>query len=516
MPSDVFTPSLGSIMQRKGDAQGLMARTEKRRTDTSSAIADKQRASFGQFFTPEVVAAHLASLFDFPKEGTWRLLDPGAGVGILSAAVIAEAIRRGFRGSVDVTACELDNELIPHLVETLEDCVETSLRAGITLTTTVVCGDFLEWVSSQDQFGGPEILGFDKVVMNPPYKKVQSISRARKLTEHAGCGSPNLYTSFVTMALRVMNDGAQMVAITPRSFANGPYFLPFRRDLLSRCSLKHIHLYGSRNSAFSDTDVLQENIMWRADVAVERGLVLVSQSYSQDHDVASRTVKHSVIVDDNDVNLFLHLPLDEDDDAIAARMSAMPETLKTLGLTVSTGMVVDFRSRHLLQTQPGPATVPMVYPAHFVNGISRWPEGANKASYFDGSGDQSQKAMLPEGWFVVIKRFSAKEEDRRVVAGLWNPTKHPGPVAFDNKTNVVHCDKVGLDPELARGVAGYINTRFFDNAFRQFSGHTQVNATDLRSLRFPARDVLVRMGRFIGDEAPWGNELDTLLARSEK
>lgn len=50
------------------------------------------------------------------------------------------------------------------------------------------------------------------------------------------------------------------------------------------------------------------------------------------------------------------------------------------------------------------------------------------------------------------------------------------------------------------------------NAFRtQFSGHTQVNATDLRSLRYPARDKLAALGRRIGKTFPDQEELDRLV-----
>ena len=52
------------------------------------------------------------------------------------------------------------------------------------------------------------------------------------------------------------------MAITPRSFCNGPYFRRFRIDLLNMMGLHRIHVFGSRKKAFGDDDVLQENVIY--------------------------------------------------------------------------------------------------------------------------------------------------------------------------------------------------------------------------------------------------------------
>jgi adenine-specific DNA-methyltransferase len=97
--------------------------------------------------------------------------------------------------------------------------------------------------------------------------------------------------------------------------------------------------------------------------------------------------------------------------------------------------------------------------------------------------------------YVLVKRFSAKEEPRRVVATVIGPSDLPGDAfAFENHLNVLHCRRAGLAEDLARGLAAFLNTTTVDQYFRQFNGHTQVNATDLRSLRYPSREELVRLG----------------------
>ena len=66
----------------------------------------------------------------------------------------------------------------------------------------------------------------------------------------------------------MMEPGGQIVAIIPRSFCNGPYYKPFRDFVLERAAIRHLHLFDSRNKAFKDDDVLQENLI----LLLERGV----------------------------------------------------------------------------------------------------------------------------------------------------------------------------------------------------------------------------------------------------
>ncbi|MDP3686861.1 MAG: SAM-dependent methyltransferase, partial [Sulfurimicrobium sp.] len=56
--------------------------------------------------------------------------------------------------------------------------------------------------------------------------------------------------------------------------------------------------------------------------------------------------------------------------------------------------------------------------------------------------------------------------------------------------------KQGLPEDLALGLSVFLNSSVVDECFRRFSGHTQVNATDLRLLKYPSREVLMKLGRW--------------------
>jgi adenine-specific DNA-methyltransferase len=86
-----------------------------------------------------------------------------------------------------------------------------------------------------------------------------------------------------------------------------------------------------------------------------------------------------------------------------------------------------------------------------------------------------------------------------------------GRVAFENHLNYYHLRGTGLPKAVAKGLAAFLNSTLVDSYFRQFSGHTQVNATDLRSLRYPSWEKLVALGRRIGTHFPEQENLDPLV-----
>ena len=53
-----------------------------------------------------------------------------------------------------------------------------------------------------------------------------------------------------------------------------------------------------------------------------------------------------------------------------------------------------------------------------------------------------------------------------------------------------------MDELVAKGLACFLNSTELDQHFRVFSGHTQVNATDLRNIKFPTLETLRELGRY--------------------
>lgn len=496
---------------------GLLERVEFYRLDATRRLDQSRRSGLGQFLTPLPVARLMASLFE-PGRRHVRLLDAGAGVGSLTAAFVAAACLWEERPrELTVTAYEIDPLLSEYLQSTLELCSAECAREGISFTGHVVREDFIESGVHALSAGFLATLQlYDCAILNPPYRKINTDSAARRLLRRIGLETSNLYAGFLAVASGLLEEGGELVAVTPRSFCNGPYFKPFRKSFLDSMTFRRVHVFHARDAAFGDDEVLQENVIFRAVKGGDRsaGVLISSSAGPDDEDVTIREVRQHQLVRPDDPDLFIHIVPDEVGQGIAERMRTLDSSLEDLGLSVSTGKVVDFRAKEYLRQEPGEGTAPLIYPTHFAGGCVEWPKEGGRKPNAIAATHETDDLLVEAGHYVLVKRFSAKEERRRVAAAVYDPARIAAPkVGFENHLNYFHSRGRGLTPVLAKGLAAYLNSFLVDSYFRQFNGHTQVNATDLRSLKYPTREQLETLGAQVGETSPGQDELDALLER---
>lgn len=457
---------------------------EELRRIASGQLDRNRRADLGQFMTPAPIARFMASLFQrWPSQIS--LLEPGAGIGSLALTFGRRFFERQPGGSLKITAYEIEPLLAEHLSRHLSQ-LANGRKAQVE--AEIVRRDFIREAALVSSFQSQR---FTHVILNPPYRKIGRESEYRKLLRLIGVETGNLYTAFLALAVELTSEGGEVVAIVPRSFCNGRYFRPFRSWLLDKVAITQIHVFESRKKAFRDDDVLQENIIVHLIRKGKQGPVLISSSDGDSFD--SYTARHlpfERVVSVGDPERFIHIPTFETNGTFGCH------SLAELGLDVATGPVVDFRLRQHLLAVPEPGSVPLLYAHHFAGGELKWPRAHRKPNALFVN-DDTKRWLMPSGWYTVTKRFSAKEERRRIVAYVVDPRKLPyDQYGFENHLNVIHSNKAGISEDLARGLALFLNSTLVDRHFRNFSGHTQVNATDLRSMKFPTRQTLVRFGKW--------------------
>ncbi len=487
------------------------------RLDVNKRLDPRQKTELGQFLTPMPVARLMASMLTC-QEPAVSLLDPCAGVGSLFAASVAELCQRPHPPQeIHVTAYEIDPLLATYLPATLKLCEEMCERVHISFTGEVRQADFIENCindTTANLFTFTPLRAFNCVILNPPYRKIQTNSKLSKLLQSSGIKTTNLYTGFLALCMYLLSRNGEIVAITPRSFCSGMYFKPFRTSFLHTMALQHLHLFESRVNTFHEDEVLQETIILSAikTPLSPETILITSTTGPDDTFVVAREARYNEVVVPNDSESCIRIVSDEGGQQIAQRMAMLHTQLVDLDISVSTGRVVDFRVQESLRLLPEDGTVPLIYPTHISSGTVVWPKPEARKPNAIVVAEQSRDLLLPNETYVLVRRFSSKEEKRRVVAVLYEPWDNSVThVGFENHLNYFHHNLHGLNPLVANGLTTFLNSTFVDMYIRLFNGHTQVNATDLRNMRYPTQKQLEELGRRLLNEVPTQSVIDDFI-----
>ncbi|WP_202945470.1 BsuBI/PstI family type II restriction endonuclease [Brumicola nitratireducens] len=450
-----------------------------------------------------------------------ELLDPGCGPCSLAAAFVDETVARGESSSLHVHAFDIELGMNNFIERSLNVCKSYGRQSGIAINTTYLNTDYI--LHSTDPTNLSNNKQYTHCIMNPPYKKINSAGAHRKALRTVDIETVNLYSGFVSLALRQLVDGGELVAIIPRSFCNGPYYKHFRSSILSSSALQHIHIFDSRNSAFSNDEVLQENIIIHLIKGANQGSVKITSSPTADFhldkctntitatDMTTRTVEFSSIVYANDENKFIHIAANNRDQIIINKLAVFTTSLAELNIEVSTGPVVSFRAKDELRQELVSGAVPLLYPQHLAMPL-KWPI-VSKPNAIMVSKKTEKNLWQSSGYYLLVKRFSSKEEKRRIVGTLFDNSLPEKLIGFENKLNVFHADKKGMDKTTAIGLYVYLNSSLLDKYYRLFGGHTQVNATDLRAIKYPSKKQLENIGANAMGTELTQKQIDILIER---
>lgn len=468
---------------------------------TTSHSVDYRKA-WAQYFTSPQVARFMASLLVVDAgQSRARVLDPGAGAGILGVSATLRLLAAGIE-KVHLVAIETE----PAVLEELHRALRTVASVlGHRFSYEIYSNDFLSF--HPPGFMSPRLPAFDYVISNPPYFK---------LSPRSACGgdAPNIYARFMEVAASLLRSNGQMVFIVPRSYASGYYFRRFRLRFHAQMSIERVHVFGSRRAAFKAQDVLQENIIVRYRKATSGPSDVLITSSEGVHDLGSPkavAVARSLVLPPSDPLGILRLPTSRRDVEILSMCAQWTGSLRTYGLDISTGPVVPFRAaRYLLTSGDDGSGLPLLWMQHIQRGRVQWPigRGFRKEEYIHR--DAPRRLLVPNGTYVLLRRFSAKEDASRLTAAvLPRGQLRCEFFGIENHVNYIHRPGHGLSMEEARGLAALLNSRLMDGYFRIVSGNTQVNAAEIRALPLPSMEAIREIGR--GSQRDADVAVDSLL-----
>lgn len=445
-----------------------------------------ERKKYGQFFTSESIAIFMASMFHIDmKKKSLRILDAGAGSGILSVALLNKIRKSGYTGLIELVCYENDENILSVLTQNLASIRDSNFIFEIRGENYITSQAF---ENSTILFEQEERENYDLIIGNPPYKKIPKNAPEAIHMKEVCYGAPNLYFLFWSMGIHNLKEDGELVYIIPRSWTSGAYFGRFRKYMLSHCVITDIHIFGSRDKVFDGEAVLQETMIIKVRKnSVSSSMIRISSSSTSDFsDLKYLDVDYDTIVGSNG---YVYLVTNEQESKILSKLGKLPFTLISDNLRMKTGIIVDFRTREVLKNEPSDATYPLFYSQHIKNGRVVWPVG--KENEFI---DTDRMGYLQENTnYLFVKRFTAKEEKRRLQCGIYLSSDYPKYkyISTQNKLNYIKCDS----QEEVYGLYVLLNSTIYDQYYRILNGSTQVNSTEINNMPVPSKEIIRNMGK---------------------
>jgi len=460
----------------------------------------KVKTELGQYFTPQPVAEFMTQGIQ-TQQTTLRVLDAGAGMGILACAVCENVL-----ANIELIAYEIDNQIADCLEIVLDYTRQWMSTQGRLLTYTIHRHDFILCNAHALALSLNDDALFDVVISNPPYLKISKADPRAVLAERIVHGQPNLYVLFMAVGGALLRAGGQFIFITPRSYMSGAYFQRFREFFWALMNITTVHLFVSRKDVFES--VLQESmIIW-----AERG--------SQNHEFRVSSSIDSKNLHQSQQNDFvfqdllgegsvLHIPLSHKDFHITKLFQTWAGRLEHYGMAVSTGRVVAFRASQWIETE-GDITqnhAPLLWLHNIQSMQWQWPVEA-KPQYI--SVKASKSLLVSNQNYILMRRFSPKE-GRRLTATPYTSTLNTQWLGLENHLNYIY-RKIGEMSELEiYGLSIFLSSQWVDAYLRQVSGNTQIGATEIRNLPLPPLESIEEMGRlYLGNTM----DIDSIVAET--
>ena len=459
------------------------------------SMPKKERKKYGQFFTSKETARFMAGLYAIPENlSNVCILDAGAGSGILSCALLERLERMAYIQTIELTCYENDSNILGLLRENLHTYQANSKK---NIQIHIITDNYItsQYLDFNHMLGGnPNPKKYDFVIGNPPYMKIPKDAPEATAMPEICYGAPNLYFIFAAMGLFNLGNEGEMVYIIPRSWTSGAYFKRFRQYFLTEGKLEHIHLFVSRNKVFDKEDVLQETIIIKVkktNQTPEKVTITSSQSNNDFDNLASLIVPYSLVVSGNDY--YVYLVTDEKEVSVLKKLHRFDKTLPDIGLKMKTGLTVDFRNREILRDNAEEGAIPLFYSQHIKQGEVYFP--IQKENEYVVT---NQKGLMQDNRnYLFVKRFTAKEERRRLQCGVYLSKKYPQykKISTQNKINFVDGLITEMSECLVYGLYVIFNSTLYDEYYRILNGSTQVNSTEINAMPVPDLDSIQEMGR---------------------
>lgn len=464
------------------------------------AKSKSENIRLGRFFTKKETARLMANMVPLNEDKTaYTVLDPGAGTGILSAAMVEQICMRCKNCRVIFLTCyETNPDFLPMLKDNLER-IRKKVRHDfdIKLYITVYEENYITESVNHYTVTLTDTVEdkFDIIICNPPLELIEKGSD--EASRVGGVTQVKISSAFLfaKMAAKHLEDGGRLVIMLPTTVASASSLTAYRREMAESLALDKIHLFIGKQKNASRAVPLKKSIILSYGKCEKPLTVTVTTSTDwgkPENTVLLPPLDYDFVVNKSDGTLTL--PKSIEDTNIVKYISTFPETLDSLGLKMSTGLVIDSRCEGLLFTEPIKGCVPLFRPVALKGGQTRFPLPIKRQYIAAVNPTLVQKNKN----LVLIKRVPAKSDERFVNAAVYMASQQPQYkyISTHNKINYIDTkDKSSeMCARLTFGIFALLNSTIYDRYISIVSKSKQINSKEMRTLPLPPRNLIENMG----------------------
>lgn len=462
------------------------------------AFVERENVRLGRLFTKKDTARRMAKMFSLDtQKNACTILDPGAGTGILAAALIERICKEAKKcKQIFLTCYENENAFLPMLRDNLER-IRKKCRHDydVRLFVTVYEENYI--TCSKEHYTVHFFRRvedtFDYIICNPPKELYEKGSEEASAIGGISTVKAHSALLFAETAKRHLEEGGQLVIVMPTTIASATEQRPFRLSLFGSMPLTGVHLFvGKQKNTRRAIPLKKECIL-----AMRKGEAPETVKIYTSADLGAKTealapLRYDFVVDKDGRGLTL--PKSAEDANIVLFISNFPETLESLGLRMRTGLVLDSRSGGMLFNDPVKGTIPLLRPAAIENGIVQFPAAVPK-QYI---APLTEALIQPNKNMLLIKRVPAKRDERFLNAGIYLAARLPTYrfISTHNKLNFIDTKEKGAEicARLLFGLFALLNSTIYDRYISIVSKSNQINAKEFKNLPMPPRNLIENIG----------------------
>jgi len=320
--------------------------------------------------------------------------------------------------------------------------------------------------------------GFDIVIANPPYDVVKDKKYRERYAESI-YGRMNLYGLFIHQSIEnIVKPSGHLTFINPKTLLADKYFVNLRKFLELNGNFKVILKIADRHKVFDN--VLQAVIVYIFQKRKsDNSRVLIHEVHTK-KDIENIKKRIAVEPDriwlNNRLNYCILVSGKREVYSIFDKILLKTKGFRQVGIRFATGKIQWDLFKSRLIAEPTKTSFRLI-----------WAENIQRYRFADAEQRKGKEFIgglldIPPNIItktIITQRTTADEQERRIIATIFDPEKE-GYLAFsENNTNyLIQCPR----EYSVEFVLSLLNSKFFDLIFRHINSNTHVSSGELNSL----------------------------------